>query len=137
MAEKVRRLDYFYFDIEDAAGQAARVLGSLREAKVNLLACVGFPTTAGKAQLTVVPESSEALQKAARTAGLKPSAKKECLLVQSDDRVGAAYQVLDRLAKANVNCVATAAAATGTGNFGMVIFVKPADLGSAGRALGI
>ena|ERR687888_247286 len=136
MAEKVRRCDYFYVEIEDAPGQLARVLGKLREAKVNLLAYVAFPTTPGKGQVSVIPENASALQNAARSAGLTLSARKECLLVQGEDKVGAAHDVLKRLADANINLVASAAAASGTGNFGMFIFVKPGDLSAAARTLG-
>src|SRR5215211_903987 len=102
MAEKVRRVDYFYFEIEDAPGQLARVLGKLREQNVNLIAYVAFPTSRGKGQVTVIPEKSEALQSAARNAGLTPSSRKECFFVQGDDRIGAAHEVLKRLADANI-----------------------------------
>ena len=84
----------------------------------------------------MIPESGSALQNAARSAGLSLSARKECLLVQGEDKVGAAHDVLKRLADANINLVASAAAASGTGNFGMFIFVKPGDLSAAARTLG-
>jgi hypothetical protein len=137
MAEKARRVDYFYVEIEDAPGQLAQVLGKLRGANVNLLAYVAFPTTRGKGQVTLVPENAQALQTAARSAGLTLSARKECFLVQGDDKVGAAHDVLKRLADAKINLVASAAAVSGTGKFGMFLFVKPADLAAAAKTLGI
>jgi hypothetical protein len=137
MAEKVRRVDYFYFEIEDAPGQLAQVLGKLREANVNLLAYVAFPTSPGKGQVSVIPENPSALQTAARNGGLALSARKECFLVQGDDKVGAAHEVLKRLSDARINLVASAAATAGAGQFGMFIFVKPADLSSAAKALGV
>ena len=82
-------------------------------------------------------EKPDTLEAAARSAGLTPSAKKECFLIQGDDRVGAAHDILKRLADAKISCVGSTAAASGTGSFGMAIFVKPADLVSAAKALGI
>ena len=137
MTEKVQRVSYYSFEIEDSPGTTAGVLGKLREASVNLLAYSAFPTSSAKAQVTVVPERPDALEAAARSAGLVPSAKKECFLIQGDDRIGAAHDILKRLAEAKINCVASTAAASGTGSFGMAIFVKPADLVSAAKALGI
>ncbi len=137
MAEKIRRVDYFYFTCDDRPGEGAKILGKLRDAKVNLLAFSAFPGSGGKSQITIVPEKADALQAAARGAGLTISPRKECFLVQGDDRVGAGYDVLKRLAEAKVNCVASAATASGAGQYGMAIFVKAADLASAAKALGI
>ncbi|HEY7726497.1 MAG TPA: hypothetical protein VH880_14265 [Anaeromyxobacteraceae bacterium] len=136
MGEKVRRVDYFYVEVDDRPGEGAKVLGKLRDAKVNLLAFTAFPAGKGRAQLTLVPERGDALEAAARGAGLKLSARKECFLVQGDDRVGAACDVLGRLAEAKVNCVSAQAAAAPGGKYGMVIFVRPPDLGAATKALG-
>jgi hypothetical protein len=136
MAEKVRRCDYFYFEIEDKPGETARVLGRLREANLSLLAYTSFPTTAGRGQVTVVPEKPDELQAAARAAGLRPSERKECFLVQGEDRVGAAHSVVRRLADAKINITASCGIAAGAGVFGMTIFVKPTDLAAAAKALG-
>ncbi len=97
MAEKIRRVDYFYFTCDDRPGEGAKILGKLRDAKVNLLAFSAFPGSGGKSQITIVPEKADALQAAARGAGLTISPRKECFLVQGDDRVGAGYDVLKRL----------------------------------------
>jgi hypothetical protein len=136
MAEKVRRVEYFYVEVDDKPGEGAKVLRKLRDAKVNLLAFTAFPSGKGRSQFTLIPEKGDALQAAARAAGLTLSARKECFFVQGDDRVGAAFDVVDRLAEAKVNCVSSQAAAAPGGKFGMVIFVKPADLGAAAKALG-
>jgi hypothetical protein len=136
MAEKIRRVGYFYFEVEDKPGEGAGVLGKLKDQKVNLLSFIAFPA-GGRAQLTVVPEDAEVFVTAAKSAGLTPSAKKECFLIQGDDRVGAAFDILKRLAGAKINCTASSACSAGGGRFGMVLFVKPADLGAAARALGV
>ncbi len=135
MAEEIRRIDYFYFWLDDRPGEGARVLGKLKDARVNLLSFTAFPGGGGKAQLTVVPEEPDDLVAAAKVTGLHLAGRKECFFVQGDDHVGAAHDVLKRLAEAGINCVATNGCASAGGTFGMVIFVKPGDVLAAGRVL--
>lgn len=136
MPAKIRRVDYFYYFLDDKPGEGARLLGKLKDAGVNLLSFTAFPGGGGRAQLTVVPEKPDALSAATRSEGLAPSGRKECFLVQGDDQAGAAYEILKRLADANINCVASNGCAAAGGTFGMVIFVKPGDLAAASKALG-
>jgi hypothetical protein len=136
MTDTVRRVGYFYFDVEDKPGEGARVLGQLKDAQVNLLAFTAFPTSGGRAQITVVPENAEALQAASRNAGLKHSEKKECFLVQASDRVGAVFDALEPLADARINVTASSACSAGGGSYGMVVYVKQPDLAAAAKALG-
>jgi hypothetical protein len=135
MATQIRRVGYFTFDVQDKAGEGARVFGKLKEEQVNLLSFVAFPTGSGKAQITVIPENADAFAGAAKKAGLAPSGRKECFLVQGDDRVGAAHDVVNRLADARISFTAGHACSAG-GRFGMTLFVKPADLAAAAKALG-
>jgi hypothetical protein len=135
MANQIRRAGYFTFDVEDKAGEGARVLGKLKDAQVNLLSFVAFPTGTGKAQLSVVPENPDAFGAAAQKVGLAPSGRKECLFIQGEDRVGAAYDALSRLASAQISFTAGHACSAG-GSYAMTIFVKPAALAAAAKALG-
>jgi prephenate dehydratase len=136
MADTIRKLGYFYFAVDDKAGEGARVLGKLRETQVNLLSLTAFPIAGGRTQVTVVPEKPDAFLAAAKAAGLDPSARKECFLVQGGDRVGAVHDVLKRLAEAKINCTAANGCCAGGGSYGMVLFVKPADVAAAAKALG-
>ena len=135
MAEKIRRVDYFYFWLEDKPGEGARLLGKLKDARVNLLSFTAFPGGGGQSQLTVVPENPGGFVAAAKSAGLSPSGSKECFFVQGEDHVGAAHDVLKRLADANINCVASNGCAGAGGTFGMVIFLKPGDVPAASKVL--
>jgi hypothetical protein len=134
MATKIRRAGYFTFQVEDKAGEGARLLGKLKDAQVNLLSFVAFPR-GGKAQVSVIPENADAFADAAKKVGLAPSARKECFLVQGDDRVGAAHDVVNRLAEAKISFTAGHACSAG-GSYGMTLFVKPADLPAAAKVLG-
>jgi len=135
MATQIRRTGYFTFDVQDKAGEGARVLGKLKDAQVNLLSFVAFPTGGGKAQMTVIPENADAFAAAVKKVGLDPSGRKECFLVQGNDRVGAAYDAVNRLAEARISFTAGHACSAG-GSYGMTLFVKPADLAAAAKALG-
>ena len=73
MADSRRRIDSFYAQIQDKPGEGARILGALKEARVNLLSSTAFPIAGGRAQLDFVPEESAALWGAARFAGLSLS----------------------------------------------------------------
>src|SRR2546422_3508496 len=65
MAETVRAVDYFYMMVPDKPGEGARILGTLRNAGVNLRAYSGFPSGRG-AQLDFVPADPAAFQAVAR-----------------------------------------------------------------------
>lgn len=135
MADKARRVDYYYVTVPDRPGEGKKVLSALKESKVNLLAYLGFPSGNGKAQLDLVPENGGALKKAAEKAGIKLSDVKKAFLIQGDDRPGAVADSIAKLADANVN-VTSAAATCAAEKYGLVIWVRPADYERAARALG-
>jgi hypothetical protein len=137
MADKIRRVDYFYFEVEDRPGEGARLLGKLADGGVSLLSFVAFPAAGGKAQCTVVPEKADLFLTAAKNAGLTHSGRKECFLVQGDDRVGAARDLFKRLADANINCIASHGCVTSNGGYAVVLFVKQADVASAAKVFGV
>jgi predicted amino acid-binding ACT domain protein len=56
-------------------------------------------------------------------------------LAQDQDRVGAVYNVLQRLTRKNINVVAVDAVAAGKKQFGMILWVKPKDYLRAATAL--
>jgi hypothetical protein len=135
MADQIRRVDYFYVEVPDQPGEGVRVLVALKEAGVNLLSFTAFPTGSGKTQLDLVPQDAEALQKAAKNAGLQLSARKQAFFVQGQDRAGAAGDVLRKLSSAGVN-VRAANGAAAPGGFGLILWVAPNDYEKAAKALG-
>ena len=135
MASKVRKIDYFAMNVPNRRGEAARILDSLREEGVNLLAFTGFPDKRGS-QIDFVPENTAAFKVAARRAKLVLRAKKSGFLVQGDDRPGAVSRVLDKLAEARINVTAVDAVCAGKNRFGALLWVKQKDVTKAKRALG-
>jgi hypothetical protein len=136
MADTARRIEYYYVTVPDAPGGGQQILSTLRDSGVNLLAFLGFPLGGGESQIDLVPEDPEALREAAERAGATLSESKRALLIQGDDRAGAVADITAKLAEANINLTAAAATAAGSGRFGMIVWVAPADYEKAAEALG-
>jgi hypothetical protein len=136
MADTVRGIEYYYVTVPDAPGEVHRILSALRDNGVNLAAFHGFPLGGGRSQIDLVPDDAESLQHAIEQAGVKLSEAKRAFLIQGDDRVGAVADTTAKLAEANVNITAATAAGAGSGRYGMILWVAPADYEKAAGALG-
>jgi hypothetical protein len=136
MADTARRVEYQYVTVQDAPGEVQRILSALESSGVNLIAFLGFPRGAGQSQIDLVPEDPASFRAAAEAAGVTLSEAKQAFLVQGEDRVGAVADATSKLADANVNITAAAAVGAGSGRYGMVLWVAPADYERAAQALG-
>jgi hypothetical protein len=136
MADTVRSVEYYYVTVSDTPGEGQRVLSALKESGVNLIAFLGFPAGGGRSQLDLVPENPQSLKDAAASAGVTLSDAKRAFLIQGDDRVGAVADATAKLAEAGINLTAVAATGAGSGRFGMILWVPPADYERAATALG-
>jgi len=134
MADSIKKVAYFAMDVANKPGEASRVLQALSQAGVNLLAFSGFPR-GRRAQLDFVPEDSARFKKALTRAKLKANPKKTGFLVQGEDRLGAVAEVLQKLAKANINVTAVDAVSAGDGRYGAILWVKPLDVKKAAKGL--
>ena len=135
MAEKVRKVDYFYIEAPNRPGVGAKALAALRDAGVNLFAFSGFPQGRG-AQIDFIPDNTAKFKAAAQKAGYKLSAKKTGFLIQGEDKPGAIARVMGKLAKTGVNVTAIDAVAAGKGRYGALLWVKSKDVSKAAKALG-
>ena len=136
MAETVRKVHYFYIETPDKPGEGAKVLAALRDAGVSLVGFTAFPQGRWRAQIDFIPEDALTFQIAARKAGLKLSAKRTGFLIQGEDRPGAFADIMGKLAAVNVNVTASDAVCAGEGRYGAMLWVKPADVRKAAKALG-
>jgi hypothetical protein len=136
MPSTIRKANYAYIEIPNKPGELARVLETLRDAGVNLLAFSGFPQGRGKAQLDLVTDDFDALKATARQRKWKLSRSKRCFLVQGADEVGAAVPPLSAVVAGKINLVAAYAIAAGDGRFGMLFWVEPRDYNRAAKRLG-
>lgn len=137
MGDEIRRIDYYYVTVPDKPGEGSRILTALRQAGVNLLGVSAFPYGARRSQLDLIPADSAAFTKAAKAGGLKLSKKKSGFLIQGEDRPGAIAEITGKLAQANINVTSVQAFCAGSGRYGGMLWVMPADLRKAAKILGI
>jgi len=134
MADVIRKVDYYKAQVQNKAGEGARILSALRGEGINLLFFTGFPR-GRKTQLDFVPEDGPAFRKAARKAGLAVT-KNTAFLAQGQDSPGVIAEIVSKLADARVNITALDAVAAGGDRYGAILWVKPADVRKAAKALG-
>lgn len=130
-------VDHYSATIDNRAGEAARVLGALRDAGVNLTALWAYPSSPRKAQLEMIPESGAGFAKAAKKAGLTLSPKQIAFFIHGKDHPGAVAKSLAKLAAAGINVGAVQAVCAGKGRYGAVIFLPQAGVRKAAKALGV
>jgi len=134
MAERIRKIDYYYATTPDRPGEGARLLKRLKDEGVNLLACHAFPE-GGNSQIDMVPADAATLRKVAREAEIELTGPKTVFLIEGDDRLGAGADLLGRLADAKINVVALDTVVVGD-RYGSLLWVDPEDLEKAANALG-
>ena len=134
MTDIIRKVDYFKAQVQDKAGEGARILSTLLGEGINLLAFTGFPR-GRKTQLDFVPENGPAFRKAAKKVGLSVT-KKTAFLVQGEDRPGVLAGIMSKLADAGISITALDAVASGGSRYGAIVWVKPSEVRKAAKALG-
>ena len=137
MSDTVKRIEYYYTEIPDRPGAGAKVLNALKTARINLLACSGFPIADGRAQVDFVPSNQRAFLAAARRADIKLVGPKIAFLIQGEDRVGAVTDIVTRLGQARINVTALTGIAAGKGRYGVILWVKPRKVSQAAQVLGV
>jgi hypothetical protein len=135
MADRVRKVRYCYITVAHRAGQGAKVLRTIKDAGIDLLAYSGFPVKGGKAQIDFVAERMARLSALAKRSGWRLSKPKRAFLVQGDDRAGAVHRHVQRLADHKISVIAAQGASAGKGRYGMILWVKPKDYNRAAKAL--
>ena len=135
MADIVRKVAYFSMEVANKPGEAARVLGALAAADVNLLAFSGFPS-GRKSQLDFVPENVAVFKNAVKAAKIKIRPQKFGFLVQGKDRKGAVAEFLKPLAEKKINVTAVDAVSAGEGRYAAILWVESKDVNKAAKALG-
>jgi hypothetical protein len=135
--ERIERVEYYYTVVPNRVGAGAKVFNELKAHDVNLLAFNGFPLSAERSQLDLVPSSGVALVAAAQKAGIKLVGPKVAFLISEWEHLGAVAEILSKLEQAGVNVTAMQAIETGDWRYGAIIWVKPQDIDKAAQALGI
>jgi hypothetical protein len=129
----MRQTDYFYVIVPDRPGEGARVLAAFLRAGIRLLGFSGFPRGRHVAQLDFIPEDAAAFVKAAEAAKILLSGRTRAFLIQRSDRPDLMADILNELAQSEINI--TSAQVFGGGRYGGLVWVKPADVHRAAKAL--
>jgi hypothetical protein len=135
MSKNVREVEYYYALVADKPGEARKMLEFLSEKEINLLALTAFPVGDGQSQIDLFPADPEQLKQAVGDANIPLIGPKKAFLIQGDDKVGALYEFHLKLSNAGINIHASNGVVDGTGRFGYVIWVNPADYDEAAKAL--
>ncbi len=135
MLSSVNEVEYYYTVVADKPGEGRKLLDFLSEKMVNLLALTAFPVGEGKSQIDLFPAEPDKLKEAAADAKIELVGPKKAFLLQGEDRVGALYDFHLKLANAGINIYACNGVVDGTGRFGYVIWVDPADYEAASKVL--
>ena len=135
MLESVKNVEYYYTIVADKPGEARKLLDFLSERMVNLLALTVFPLGEGKSQIDLFPDDPEVLKKAAEDAQITLVGPRKAFLLQGEDKIGALYDFHLKLANAGINVYACNGVVDGTGRFGYIIWVSPADYDEAAKVL--
>ena len=137
MALTVRRIDYFYITVDQSPGLGYEVLSGLAAENVNLVAVTAVPFGPSRTQLTVFPDDTETMRRAARLANIPLDGPHPALVLQGDDEVGVLANIHQKLVDANVHVFASNGVADGKGGYGYVIYVRPEEYERAAQALGV
>ena len=135
MSFRVSRVDYFYAKVADRPGEAYKILDTLAELGVNLLAFTAIPMGPAYTQLTLFPEDSHLLRREAEKATLELDGPHPAFLVRGGDYLGVLAAVHERIFRAGVNVYASTGVTDGRGGFGYVIYVRPEEYEQAAAAL--
>lgn len=137
MAYTIRPVEYFHATVVDQPGEAYRVLSTLADLGVNLLAFTAVPVGPDETQLTLFPSDPSKMTSEAAKAQMTLEGPHPALLLQGDDELGALTEAHERLYRAKVNVYASSGVADGMGKYGYVIYVRAEDCERAAKALGV
>lgn len=135
MAFKIRRVQYFHCTVVDQPGEAHKLLATLEDLGVNLLAFTAMASGTMRTLLTLFPDDPGKLASAAVRARMTLDGPHCALLVQGDDELGAFAGIHEKLSEAGVNVASSTGVTDGRGSYGYVIYVRPEDFDRAAQAL--
>ncbi|NIO00801.1 MAG: hypothetical protein GTO42_01465 [Candidatus Latescibacteria bacterium] len=137
MSAKIRSVEYFYTTVYDRPGEGCRILNSLAEGGVNLLAFTAVPVGPERTQIVLFPDNVDKLVRLAEDSDFVLTGPHRAFLVQGDDRLGALVEIHRKLCDENINVYSSSGVTDGKGGYGYIMHVKPEDYDNAARVLDV
>ena len=137
MAVKIRKINYFHTVVVDQPGEAYKLLTTLSELGITLLAFTAVPIGPMRTQLSLFPEDAATLKNMAQSAGIKLDGPHSAILVMGDEKLSAINEIHQKLYQASVNVYTSSGVMNETGCFGYLIYVRPDELEKAVNVLGV
>jgi hypothetical protein len=125
---------YFKTGLEDRPGTLLSFAMELKKKNLALLGLWGYATHSGQGELYCIPKSPDKFRKIYGPSSIMMEEGKG-IFAKGADRTGALVKTLEKLSEAGVNIIATQAIAVG-GTYGSLIWVAPADIDRAAKAVG-
>jgi hypothetical protein len=135
MALTVGTVEYFYARVANDPDKAYVLLAQLAAEEITLLAFSAVPFGANHFELTLFPDNSAGLLRAAEKLGWNLTGPQHAVLAQADDRLGALADIHKCLSETGVRIYASSGVTDGAGRFGYLIYFSEDDHLEAARAL--
>ena len=132
---RAQRVRYFKIHLENKPGSLLRIMQQLKAKNLGLRGLWGYATDGPSAELYVVPKDPEKLRNLWTASGILEE-EGVGFWFRGVDRTGALNRSLEALALAGVNIDCVDAVAAG-GHFSSFIWISPADIDKAAKALKI
>ena len=128
-----KRVTYFKTKVEDKPGALLALAKDLKAKNLGLLSLKGIGK-GEEGEILVVAKNPDKLRDVWKASGALVE-EGTVFYVSGEDKTGALLPILDALAEAGVNVVATEAVAAGK-SYGAILWVDPADIDRTEKALG-
>ena len=128
-----KRVTYFKTKVEDKPGALLALAKDLKAKNLGLLSLKGVGK-GEEGEILVVAKNPDKLRDVWKASGALVE-EGTAFYISGEDKTGALLPILDALAEAGVNVVATEAVAAGK-SYGAILWVDPADIDKTEKALG-
>ena len=129
-----QRVTFFKMNLEDKPGALLAVMRDLKAKNLSLVGLWGYSTSPGNAELHVAARNPDKVCNYWKSMG-KLVSETPGFFLKGTDKTGALIHHLEALASAGVSMTGIDGVAVG-GKYGSFVWVKPADVEKAAKALG-
>ena len=137
MEASIRKVVSYDITVRDVPGEAYRVLSTLSQEGVSLLAFQAVPIGPDRTRLVLFTDDEPELKSVAQAAGFHLDEPQHAILVQGDAEMGALARIHKQVFDADVNVFASWGVTDGRGGYGYVMYVREERFQAAAEALGI